>query len=317
MKAEIAILMSTYNGQKYIEKQIQSILNQTNHDWHLYIRDDGSSDRTREIIHHYAEKYSRISFINENKVQNIGVVKSFMCLLQSVEAKFYMFSDQDDFWLPNKVQHTLNKMLQCHYQSLPVCVHTNLKVVDNSLKKEVSAFPKLVWSSFQRLLFWNCVTGCTMMVNQKLKDRVNFKKVNYQYVYMHDWWLALIAAEFGELVFLDEETMLYRQHGDNVEGSLQRHSIKQIIYRITNCNYDLKNVKKVIRIAREFYIEYGSYLKKKDKNYAKEYGDLLIKSSFWQNLILAFKLPPQERSIKGKIFFSYLMVIFNKDLIGF
>lgn len=307
--------MSTYNGQKFLEKQIQSILNQTNHDWHLYIRDDGSTDKTCEIIRYFTKKYDCISFINDNKIQNVGVVKSFMSLLQSVDAEFYMFSDQDDFWLPNKIQLTLDRMLQSHYQSLPVCVHTNLKAVDSSLKNEIPAYPKIIWSSFQRLLFWNCVTGCTMMINQNLKDKVNFERLNYQYVYMHDWWLALIAAEFGEVAFVNEKTMLYRQHSNNVEGSLQRHTLKQVIHQITNYDYDLINMKKVIKIAKEFSVEYGDYMSGEDKDYAEKYGELLNRSGFWHNLVLAFKLPPQERSIKGKIFFSYLMVVFNKRFI--
>lgn len=307
--------MSTYNGQDYLIEQIQSILNQTNHEWHLYIRDDGSSDKTCKIIQSFAQKYNCITFINDKNRENVGVVRSFMRLLQVIKADFYMFSDQDDVWLPNKVQITLNRMLQCHYQSLPVCVHTNLEVVDNSLKKYVSASRKLVWSSFQRLLFWNCVTGCTIMVNQKLKNMIKFKNMNYDNIYMHDWWIALIAAEFGEISFINKSTMLYRQHGNNVEGSLQRHSVKEVIYRLTNYDYDRANMKKIILIANEFYCEYNGRLSLNDELYVKEYGNLVKNSSFGHNLILAIKLPPRERTKKGMLFFSFLMVFFNKDLL--
>lgn len=313
---ETAILMSTYNGQKYLAQQIQSILNQSNTSWHLYIRDDGSKDDTRSIIRKFANNDERITFINDGVVKNIGVVKSFMELLRLTKADFYMFSDQDDVWKKDKVENTLKKMLSCHYKSSPVCVHTDLLVVDCSLEplNNRHAAPKYNWSSFQRLLFWNCVTGCTMMINQKLKEKISFEKLDYSQIYMHDWWLALIAAEFGELRFLDRKTILYRQHGDNVEGSLRQHSVTEIVHRITHPDYDIANVNKIIGMANEFGRNYGGQMNEQDYQYVKEYGELVSRSSFMHNLALAIKYPPRERTKKGMFFFIWLMVVFHNDL---
>lgn len=316
LNMKIAILMSTYNGQKYLSQQIKSILNQSNTSWHLYIRDDGSEDNTCSIIREFAVSDERITFMNDGAVKNIGVVRSFMELLRLTKADFYMFSDQDDVWKKDKVENTLKKMLSCHYKSSPVCVHTNLLVVDRSLEplNNGKPAPKYVWSSFQKLLFWNCVTGCTMMINQRLKEKINFKELNYNQIYMHDWWLALIAAEFGELTFLDEQTMLYRQHGDNVEGSLRQHSIMEIIHRMVHPNYDIANVNKIVGMANEFGHIYGKLMNEQDYQYAKEYGELVSRSSFLHNLALAIRYPPRERTKRGMSFFIWLMVVFHNDL---
>lgn len=307
--------MSTYNGQNYLADQINSIINQSNRQWHLYIRDDGSNDNTPQIIRQFAANNKRITFVNDQHIKNIGVVRSFMSLLNDIEADFYMFSDQDDFWKPQKVQHTLDKMLSRNYQELPVCVHTDLLPVDKTLKHEVSATHGLVWSSFQHLLFWNCVTGCTMMINQRLKEKINFDALNYHNIYMHDWWLALVAAAFGEVVFLNEQTMLYRQHGNNVVGSLKGNSLKHRLYQLIHAPNELTNMKKVIKLAYEFRQEYGKYLTGKDKLYIKEYGNLLSESSILHNIKLAIKLPPRERTWKGSVLFAYLMVVFSHALL--
>ena len=107
----VAILMSTYNGEKYLEEQVKSIISQDYTDWHLYIRDDGSTDNTVNLIKKIARDNEKITFLNENKPKNLGVTGSFMDLLANTKAQYYMFSDQDDYWLPDKIKVTLEEML--------------------------------------------------------------------------------------------------------------------------------------------------------------------------------------------------------------
>ena len=104
---KINILMSTYNGEQFFAEQIESIQKQTVKDWTLYIRDDGSSDTTPEIIKHYAQLDSRIVFINADNRENFGVIKNFYTLLKHSKADYYFFSDQDDIWLEDKLAVTL------------------------------------------------------------------------------------------------------------------------------------------------------------------------------------------------------------------
>lgn len=104
----VNILLSTYNGEKYLAEQIESILDQTFKGWTLLIRDDGSNDGTSEIIKGYESKDARIKFINKNKIENIGIHKSFKSLAKFSDADWYFLCDQDDVWLPNKIENMLN-----------------------------------------------------------------------------------------------------------------------------------------------------------------------------------------------------------------
>ncbi|GEL13683.1 glycosyl transferase family 2 [Lapidilactobacillus concavus DSM 17758] len=217
---DIAILMSTYNAEKYLSEQIESIIKQDTASWRLYIRDDGSTDKTCEIISRYAQNNERIIFINENSRQNLGVTRSFLWLLKNVSADFYMFCDQDDYWLSTKVRETLQEMLAQQYEDIPVLVHSDLEVVDANLELIASSFferqglPKN--TVLTNLVVQNNVTGCTVMVNQKLKQSV---AIVSDKVIIHDWWLALIATCLGKVVFVDKPLIKYRQHGNNVIGS--------------------------------------------------------------------------------------------------
>ena len=106
----IAILLSTYNGEKYIKEQIESLLDQTIKNWFLVIRDDGSHDKTVEILKEYSTSYPNKIFIDGSVRENLGAGKSFMHLLKITHADYYMFCDQDDVWMPDKIERTLAKV---------------------------------------------------------------------------------------------------------------------------------------------------------------------------------------------------------------
>lgn len=306
-KAEIAILMSTYNGERFLAEQIESIIGQTYQNWQLYIRDDGSKDDTQQIIKKYSSLKNNIHFFNEDKVDNVGVVKSFMTLLANTKADYYMFSDQDDFWRPTKVEHTLELMTK-HDDGKPVCVHTDLQIVDSQLQGTEIMNGNKVWHSFIHLMFGNCVTGCTVMINNALKNKLQLDKLNLNRVYMHDWWVALVAAYFGRVVYLNEPTILYRQHGNNVVGSMKKNTIPHLIHRVLNQKIDQENLLNVFRNSDEFKRMYGEELSGIDKVYIEEYSNLIYNGSPSHNFKIMIEYPPKRNHIKGKIFFSYLMI---------
>lgn len=309
-KPTIAVLMSTYNGEDYLGQQIESIQKQSYEDWRLFIRDDGSSDDTVKIIEEYQKKDRRIQLINQGHIKNIGVVRSFFELLENVDANFYMFSDQDDYWLPDKIKVTLEEMLKYNFD-LPNCVYTNLKIVDKNLNGEERLL-KRNWQSFTNVLFTNNVYGCTMMINNSLKRMVNFKKIDYQRIYMHDWWLALIAAEFGNLRFIDKATILYRQHGSNQVGATDK-SFSALLQRLLNHERDKKAMQRSVNFAIEFLKEYGNNKNLIDENYINRYGKLDKESSFFNNLRLVLKLPPKSIYRLKEIFYSFILVIYYRD----
>lgn len=241
---DVAILMATYNGEKYICEQIDSILAQTYKDWRLYIHDDGSKDGTKEILTQYATKYPDQISVMEYSSQG-GALQNFMSLLDKVEAPYYMFSDQDDVWLPNKVEieYARMKEAESHEGAKPILVFTDLVVVDvnknvinPSFWEYEGIYPKFV-KRFSDLAALNIVTGCTMLFNHKAKEILG---KSYGKAMMHDAWIAMhVIACGGTLCEVDTATMLYRQHGDNTLGARDASTLTWK-YRMRNIVYLLK-----------------------------------------------------------------------------
>lgn len=233
----IAILMATYNGEHFLQEQIESILDQSYTDWSLFIHDDGSSDGTNAIIDdyvaHYPEKIFRVSGVSCGCARD-----NFFFLMREVEADFYMFCDQDDVWMPEKVRKTYISMQDIDCGSNPALVFTELSVVDENrtvIAESMSDYQNLNCRdlSLNRLLIQNAVTGCTMMVNRALRDMM-LKYNHIENIKMHDWWAGIIAAAFGEILFIDEPTIWYRQHADNSVGAQNDNSLNYQLDRVKN-----------------------------------------------------------------------------------
>lgn len=203
----------------FLSNQIESIRGQTYTKWNLYIRDDGSSDQTIDLINSFVCEDERIHFINADEQINCGVKSSFLKLLSVVKADYYMFCDQDDFWLPNKVKITLDAMIS-EYKNKPRLVFTNMNLVDSNLnvleEASLSNVNVLYWTTKNHLIFDNIVTGCTVMINEKLKESVF--PISATNIVMHDWYFAQLASQLGDVRYVNEPTILYRQHENNQVG---------------------------------------------------------------------------------------------------
>lgn len=215
---KVNILMSTYNGQQFLAEQIRSIQEQSYTDWTLFIRDDGSSDNTKEILKDFERQDSRIHLIDSDKSDNLGVIKSFHKLVNHDRADYYFFSDQDDVWLPNKLELSL-KEAQNYLADLPLMVYMDLKVVNQDLEIMTESMVKSqshhANTELVQELTENTVTGGVAMINHALAEMWQVTDD----ILMHDWYLALLASAFGNLVFIDQPGELYRQHSDNVLGA--------------------------------------------------------------------------------------------------
>lgn len=233
-KPRVDILMATYNGQQFLAEQIDSILKQTHSNIHLFIRDDGSQDKTCDIIKQkqflYPGKITQVS-----SEERLGIIGNFSTLMAASQAKYVMFSDQDDIWLPEKIALTLDKMreLEAAYgMKGPLLVHTDLQVVDANLKvldRSFWNYSKLLPKknqSLNKLLMQNVITGCTMMMNRPLVD---MSMPIPQGVMMHDWWIGLVAAAFGRIDIVNQPTILYRQHGKNQVGAKKEQLFSQLV----------------------------------------------------------------------------------------
>ncbi|MGX7418999.1 glycosyltransferase family 2 protein [Carnobacterium gallinarum] len=271
----VAILLSAYNGTDYITKQIESIQGQNYQNWQLFVRDDGSSDTTKEIVRNMGQSDNRIQ-LYEDELGNLRVIKSFLELLKNVEADYYMFCDQDDFWKADKVERTLVRMEQLEAKKQnPYLVHTDLVVVDNDLEVISESMFGLQKMSFEKtslnhLLVQNNITGCTTMINNDLKDLV----VYHQDIVMHDWWLGLIASSFGEISFLQETTILYRQHGNNTVGA-KKYGLSYFYSRYLEKAKTKQIQRNSFKQAQAFYEIYGARLSDKDNEVVKNYGEFL------------------------------------------
>ena len=258
---KIAILMATYNGEKYICQQIDSILSQTCTDWELYIHDDGSTDNTIAVVESYVEKYPNKIHLIDGKSTG-GAKYNFFYMFGQVEAPYYMTCDQDDVWLDKKIELTYDKMLTIENKAdVPCLVYTELRVVDselNTIADTMSGYQSLDCHkrTINQFILQNSVTGCTMMVNRALRDKM-LRITDIDNTIMHDWWAALVAAQFGKTAFIDEPTILYRQHGDNSLGALGINKLSYIVRRV----WQKKQIQESMRLgrlqAREFAKTYN------------------------------------------------------------
>lgn len=219
---KVDILLATYNGEEYLREQIDSILNQTHTEFRLLISDDGSKDSTRKILEEYKNKDSRVEVFMQEK--NLGVVKNFEFLLGKVDAKYYMFSDQDDIWKENKIEKSLNKIeegFDLVYSDLEV-VDENLNVTYNSYWKLKGIYNKIKkYNNFESLYLNNFVTGCTIISRKDLiKDVLPLPNTS-KYV-LHDYWISLIISQNGKISYVEEPLIKYRQHKNNKVGSKKK-----------------------------------------------------------------------------------------------
>lgn len=291
MQPKIEILMATYNGSQYIEEQIESIREQSYENWILHISDDGSKDNTMDILKDLEKKDDRIKPLPDLGPQS-GVVANFSRLLSQSSAKYVMFSDQDDIWLPQKIHKSFEKLEQLEKQygkETPLLVHTDLVVVD-SLNKEIH--PSF-WNyanlgsckrmQFHQMLAQNVVTGCTILMNESL---IKLAKPIPTEAIMHDWWLALVASAFGHIDIVDEPLMRYRQHSHNHTGA-QKYGIINGLKRYCRTKTTVVREKKAEQAAK-FLERYKNQLSPDQTETLQAYKKLCI-GNFYQRRKVMFQ----------------------------
>ena len=289
------ILVAVYNGEKYLRNQLDSIMNQTNKEFNIIIRDDGSTDGSLDIIKEFKSLYpEKVKIVEGNPSKSAK--NNFFELMNHSESEYVMFCDQDDIWLENKLELTLIKMKSAEKLSgddMPILCHTDLTVVDQDLNTIHPSFYKMQKfniskTSLNRALVQNIVTGCTVMINKPLLDIA--KNTNSEGVIMHDWWLFLIASVFGKIEALNTPTILYRQHGANQLGAQNPSEISYYTKRLkAGSTLHLTYIQ-----AESFYNAFEEKLSKAQKHIVKEYINLpkknklqkissIIKNDFWKH----------------------------------
>lgn len=294
-KPIIEVLMAVYNGAKYIDAQIDSIMQQTLPPTRLIIRDNCSEDQTFAIVAEKQKKFPK-QIIWVPSQTNVGVVGNFAALIDLADSDYTLFSDCDDVWLPQKIQKTLKRMHaleQLYGKDVPLLVHTDLQVVNECLEVIHPSFctysylkPQLPYTLAQQL-GQNQVTGCTLMANRAL---INRARPLPKEIVMHDWWFALCAIAFGKISFLDEATLLYRQHGQNDTGAKKYGTLPHLkrMARISNLKKMWAQRALVVKQSQQFRERYASQLTEQQKELLEAFPRF-NRSCFFYKAYLMYK----------------------------
>lgn len=272
MKGRIDILLATFNGDKYLDPLLSSIEQQTYADWIILARDDCSTDGTPHILANWERRMRGRLVIIDNQSRILGQCLNFAELMQYSRSQYIMTADQDDIWLPSKVEisiSALRNLEHMHGSDNPCLVCTDSVVVDESLVvihnsrwRHSGSRPSGSPSPAQICLD-NPVQGCTAIFNRALLElSIPIPK----YVRFADWWLALTVSAFGHLSFLKTPTLLWRRHG--VNASQHKPFLDAVIINILNILTAHSRVAAVIQesipLAHEFLSRYEVRLKRSD-----------------------------------------------------
>lgn len=286
---KIDIIMATYNGQAYIKEQIESILENTYQEWQLTVCDDGSLDNTISIVKEYMKQYPDKIFLYENP-KNLGVILNFLQAVKKSNNPYIMFCDQDDVWKSNKIQVTYEKMKEMESDvgdKLPIAVFSDGHVVDSKLNIIHPSFHKsgaldVSKIDLSSILMENKLLGCTTMLNKRVREMIVTLPTTAR---MHDWWIGIICASFGRIGFVNEATILYRQHDNNIVGG-SKDFTSYVKDRISSLNKQRQVLKLTQNQAKNFYQIYKGQLSPKYKDVIYQFAMLGKKNWFIRRYIL-------------------------------
>lgn len=275
----IEILMAAYNGAPYIREQIDSILGQTDTNWHLTISDDGSTDGTDATIDEYARRYpDRVQRVYSGRRFG-GAKDHFFWMTEHCDADYIAYCDDDDTWRADKLKK-LRKAMQDAETRLdsdtPILVFSDQTVTDeklNTLSPSLMRYQKQYFEHFdyRSILMQNVVTGGAMMVNRVLAQ-LALRCADTSQVIMHDWWMAAVAARFGQIVYIDEPLGAYRQHWHNSVGAKNVGSLAHILHKLGHIREIERTLTDKKAQASVFERTYAPMLEEADRAFLGRYA---------------------------------------------
>lgn len=317
MTAQIDILLATYNGARFLPEQLQSLLDQTHRDWRLIVRDDGSTDGSLELVKDWAAQNGVNLKVLDDGLGNLGACGSFGKLLEATDAPYFACCDQDDVWLPAKLESMLKALRQAEATSgtdTPLLAYSDLVVVNEKLEEIAPSFRAYCSigsvppaTPIRKILIHNVVTGCAAMGNNAIA-RVACPIPDG--ARMHDWWLALVACEFGQMVDVPEALILYRQHGKNTMGALRLDLMGILLRFIRNPVRILKQRTGIVVAEKEqsraFHLSFADRLDSYSRELTGGYGSLDERNAIYRRLFV-MKHRLRRHNLLSQL--TYLLVV--------
>lgn len=273
------ILLCTYNGEKHIRAQIDSILAQKDTRWHLTVSDDGSTDSTPAILDEYAARYPhRIKrYVSGQRFGNAR--DHFFHLMERCDVPYMLFCDQDDVWYRDKLGKTLHMLLEIeriHGEDCPALAFSDQRPTDENLSPLAQSLMAYHGQyaeeiDYRAILMQNIVTGGAMGINAALA-KMALRAKERERVIMHDWWLAAVAARFGEVQYIDEVLGDYRQHGSNSVGAKNVHGFAYITDKLAHLRAVRQTILGKKAQARLFYGTYRRWLDEEDEAFLRGFA---------------------------------------------
>lgn len=311
---DVEIVLATYNGERYLPEQLDSLINQTASSAIIIVSDDGSSDQTLAIIHRYQAQYpGRLRLLPPGPSQ--GASANFNYLLSASKADYVFLADQDDVWDEDKLALSLAEMKGLETRvgsSTPILVHTDLRVVDYALGLVSPSFFRLQQldkerQSLKDLMCQSVVTGCTALVNRALLNKALPVAPG---AVMHDWWLSLVAAAFGQIGFVDRATISYRQHGNNTIGakSWSVGFIADKFKRLLSPRGAANLLRPGLVQASAFLTAYSSQLNRQQRDAVAGYAGLMQAGS-GRRLLMALKHGFRKQGLLRTLGFYWALLV--------
>ncbi|KQR72112.1 glycosyltransferase family 2 protein [Pedobacter sp. Leaf176] len=314
----LTILMATYNGDKYLTAQLESILAQTYQNWELIIRDDDSTDLTQTIIADYAEKDARITQLEFGNLHGTAC-RNFSQLFDWAyqENKQYMlFADQDDIWLPDKIELSLKEIKEdekAYGFNTPLVKYSGFKFID----EEDSPIDKLLKLpadlNLKVLLNENYAWGCTMILNWAAVDLIKHippESVN------HDYYIALVVSAFGRVSLINKDLVLYRQHQNNVSGNVKNMGLSSRYKRyFKNPSVMVKPLTQNYALIKSFYERYSEGLSPENKRMVAGFLSS-YQAGFFKLLKTLLKFGIFKVGLGKNLVYIYTLFLYRKEVIN-
>ena len=280
MAEAVDILLSVYDGGKYLRDFVASLGRQTCREFRLLVRDDGSRDDSLQVLKASLAENGLQARFAASSGRHLGVVGSFGALLRESRARGVLFADQDDIWHPEKVDKMRRRMAEEEERrgpDTPILLHSDLRVCGEhgeTIADSLIRYQRLspARTRLADLLVQNHVTGCAMMINGALKDRIRLPFPDH--AICHDWYLALLAAAVGEIVFMETPYTDYRKHGSNVFGP-REYSFRQGLRIFREGRSQLERRLALTQAqARDFLRQYGDLFSEPDRRTVARWGGI-------------------------------------------